>query len=92
MSASRWVNSSTARDVFHDVVREVDNSIGAVVAALKAAGVYDNTFIFATADKCVSRAARLTRCAQRAHSAHVASRNHQLCSSRMFQWSPTALF
>jgi arylsulfatase A len=51
MTASRWVNSSTAKNVFHDVVREVDNSVGEVIAALRDAGVLDSTYIFATADK-----------------------------------------
>lgn len=51
MTASRWVNVSTAKNVFHDVVREVDNSVGQVIAALKEAGVYESTYIFATADK-----------------------------------------
>lgn len=43
MTASRWVNASAGKTAFLDVVREVDNSVGAVLAALEAAGVVETT-------------------------------------------------
>ena len=46
----RWRNASLHKTVFWDTMREVDNSVGAVVGALKALGLYEDTFFFSLAD------------------------------------------
>ncbi len=46
----RFRNASLHNTVFYDTMREVDNSVGAVLDALRASGLYEDTLVWALAD------------------------------------------
>ena len=48
--SKRWRNASLHNTVFFDTMREVDHSVGLIVGALKAHGLYEDTLIFSLSD------------------------------------------
>ena len=49
-SAARSSRASPARDLYGDVMMEIDWSVGEIMKALKSAGVEDNTLVIFTSD------------------------------------------
>lgn len=49
-ASDRFYTPDTPNDLYHDVIRELDWSVGEVVSALKQAGVFENTILIFMSD------------------------------------------